>query len=242
MHIILVKALMSTNPNILYIETGSDICSVALSSGNSLVALKESGNDREHAKNLSTFIDELLKNNKLQYSDLDAVAVSKGPGSYTGLRIGVATAKGICFGINIPLIAIDSLLSLIHVYLQSHKVESEMVYCPMIDARRMEVYTALFDHNTNRLTNTQALIIDENSFNEVLAKNKVCFFGNGAEKCRAIISHPNAIFANNVQVSAKGMICEALQAFENKNFENTAYFEPFYLKDFVITQSKKKIL
>lgn len=229
-------------PLILHIETGCNICSVALSSGNSLLALKESGNERAHAQQLSVFIDELIKSNRLQYSDLSAVCVSKGPGSYTGLRIGVATAKGICFGLDIPLIAVDSLLSLTYVYMQQHGNGQSTLYCPMIDARRMEVYTALFDNNIKRVSDTQAMVIDENSFSAELQNNKIIFFGDGADKCRDIIKHPNAVFVPDIMPSAKGMLTEAAKAYTNKQFEDTAYFEPFYLKDFVVTQSKKKVL
>ncbi|MDR1056758.1 MAG: tRNA (adenosine(37)-N6)-threonylcarbamoyltransferase complex dimerization subunit type 1 TsaB [Prevotellaceae bacterium] len=232
----------SVSPLILYIETGSDICSVILSSGNSLLAIKESDNSRAHAQLLSVFIDEIIKENKLNYSDLNAIAVSKGPGSYTGLRIGVATAKGICFGLAIPLIAIDSLLSLTRIYLQKYAGETDVIYCPMIDARRMEVYTALFDKNTRRIGDTRALIVDENSFAGVLENNKMVFFGDGAEKCKDVIKHPNAVFADAIRLSAMGMVDEATQLYQNKQFEDVAYFEPFYLKDFVVTQSEKKVL
>lgn len=231
-----------TSPLILHIETGTSICSVALSSGGTLLGLKENNNGKAHAQQLSLFIDELITENNLKYNNLNAVVVSKGPGSYTGLRIGVATAKGICFGLNIPLIAIDSLLSLTHVYVQQFGKTHDMLYCPMIDARRMEVYTALFDSDAKRITETEALIVDENSFGDVLDKNKIVFFGDGAEKCQQVIQHPNAIFATNTQASATGMIFEAIKAFENNLFEDTAYFEPLYLKDFVATTPKNKVL
>ncbi|MDR0725914.1 MAG: tRNA (adenosine(37)-N6)-threonylcarbamoyltransferase complex dimerization subunit type 1 TsaB, partial [Prevotellaceae bacterium] len=190
---------------ILGIETGGDNCSVALSKGDEIVAIKESGG-REHSKYLSVFIDDIFKDSGLSYRDIDAVAVSKGPGSYTGLRIGIATAKGICYGADKPLIAIDSLLSLTSVCRSvSLPVSSQFIYCPMIDARRLEVYTALFDMSLRQLSDTEAMIITENSFAEILSTQKICFFGSGATKCKDIIKSPNAIFVE-VENSAAGLV------------------------------------
>jgi tRNA threonylcarbamoyladenosine biosynthesis protein TsaB len=222
---------------ILCIETGGDNCSVALSQGKEIVALKEYP-EREHAKYLSVFIDELMKSTGLEYAELDAVAVGKGPGSYTGLRIGVATAKGICYGVSKPLIAVDSLLALAAT---GKRTDSEAIYCPMIDARRMEVYTALFDASLQRLSETKAMTVSESSFDEILEKQTVCFFGSGAAKCRSIITRPNAVFID-VTASATGLAAPANEAFLNRHFENVAYFEPLYLKDFVATTSKKNLL
>jgi tRNA threonylcarbamoyladenosine biosynthesis protein TsaB len=233
---------------ILCIETGGDNCSVALSKGYEMIALKECA-DREHAKHLSVFIDDIIRDAGLAYSDIDAVAVGKGPGSYTGLRIGVATAKGICYGINKPLIAVNSLLSLASVFHDTEitgneagasfsQTDSATVICPMIDARRLEVYTALFDSSLHQLSDTEAMIISENSFSEILDRQSVYFFGSGAAKCREIITSPNAVFVD-VESSASGLVRPANEAFDNKQFEDTAYFEPFYLKDFVVTTKKK---
>jgi tRNA threonylcarbamoyladenosine biosynthesis protein TsaB len=222
---------------ILGIETGGDNCSVALSKGGEIVAIRESGG-REHSKYLSVFIDGIFKDSGLSYGDIDALAVSKGPGSYTGLRIGVATAKGICYGAGKPLIAINSLLSLTSVCRNVlSPVTAPFIYCPMIDARRQEVYTALFDMSLRQLSDTEAMIISENSFAEILSTQKICFFGSGAAKCKDRIKSPNAIFAE-VENSASGLVRPAIEAFKNKLFEDTAYFEPFYLKNFVATISR----
>jgi tRNA threonylcarbamoyladenosine biosynthesis protein TsaB len=219
---------------ILGIETGGDNCSAVLSKGREIIALKEKAG-REHSRYLSVFIDDIIKDSGLLYGDIDAVAVSKGPGSYTGLRIGVGTAKGICYGTGKPLIAINSLLSLVSVCRNIFTPDSpQLIYCPMIDARRLEVYTALFDMSLHQLSDTEAMIISENSFAEILSVQKICFFGSGAEKCREIIKNPNAIFVD-VENSASGLVYPAVEAYNNKQFENIAYFEPFYLKDFVAT-------
>jgi tRNA threonylcarbamoyladenosine biosynthesis protein TsaB len=223
---------------ILGIETGGDNCSVALSQGNEIVTLKESGG-REHSRYLSVFIDDIIKDSGFSYGDIDAVAVGRGPGSYTGLRIGVATAKGICYGTDKPLIAINSLLSLTSV---CHNVfvpdSSQFLYCPLIDARRLEVYTALFDSSLRQLSDTEAMIISEDSFAEILSTKKICFFGSGMKKCKEIITNPNAIFVE-VENSASGLVRPAVEAFNSKRFEDTAYFEPFYLKNFVATAKKR---
>ncbi|MDR2653459.1 MAG: tRNA (adenosine(37)-N6)-threonylcarbamoyltransferase complex dimerization subunit type 1 TsaB [Prevotellaceae bacterium] len=227
-------------PKILSIESGTSLCSVALSQGKQIVALRESNGEIAHAAKLSVFIDELLNQQNLDVSDLDAIAISEGPGSYTGMRIGVSTAKGLCFGANKPLIAIGSLLSLTKLAVEKIKPSSEMFLCPMIDARRMEVYTALFDSDAKMINQVSAQIVDENTFTELLRTNKIIFFGDGAEKCKSVINSSNAIFAD-VQASAKGMIDIAVEKFTNADFVDIAYFEPFYLKDFVVTTTKKKI-
>lgn len=220
---------------ILSIETGGDNCSVALSKGVEIVAIKECGG-REHSKYLSVFIDEVVNGSDLSYGNIDAVAVSKGPGSYTGLRIGVATAKGICYGTGKPLIAINSLLSLTSICCGTlSSVSSELLFCPMIDARRLEVYTALFDSSLRQLSDTEALIVSENSFAELLSSKKICFFGSGAAKCKEIIKSPNAVFVE-IENSASGLVCPAVEAFNYNRFEDSAYFEPFYLKDFVVNR------
>ncbi len=224
-------------PLILNIETGTEVCSVALAKDKQLLALVESSDGMEHGRLLSPFIEKVLNEQKITPNELDAIAVSEGPGSYTGLRIGVATAKGICYGANKPLIAINSLQSLAMIAAeQNQKVD---LLCPMIDARRMEVYTALFDLNGSFANDVSAQIIDESSYAELLKEKRVAFFGNGAEKCKPLIQSPNAVFID-IKHSAKGMISLAADKFAKKNFVDTAYFEPFYLKDFVVTTSKKK--
>lgn len=224
------------NPFILNIETSGDTCSVVLSKGNEIIGIKENTH-REHSKYLSVFIDELINEAGISYNNIDAVAVSKGPGSYTGLRIGVATAKGICYGLGKPLIAVNSLLSLASV---CKRDDVDALYCPLIDARRLEVYTAMFDSSLVQMSETEAVIISEDSFADILENKKIYFFGSGAEKCKAIITHPNAVFIQ-VNSSATGLVALANEAYENKRFEDTAYFEPFYLKDFVVTTKKKKL-
>jgi tRNA threonylcarbamoyladenosine biosynthesis protein TsaB len=228
-------------PNILNIETGTAVCSVALSQGERLVALQESGGEIAHSAKLSVFINELLEQENLRVADLDAIAVSEGPGSYTGLRIGVSTAKGLCFGADKPLIAVCSLLSLTKLAIKKMQPSAKTLLCPMIDARRMEVYTALFNSNAEMLDSVSAQIIDEDTYSELLKNNTIIFFGDGAEKCKSIIHSHNAIFAD-IQASAKGMITVAAEKFKNSDFVDIAYFEPFYLKNFIATTSKKKVL
>lgn len=225
-------------PLILNIETGTEVCSVTLVKDKQLLALAESDNGMEHGRLLSPFIERILGEQQLTVSQLDAIAVSEGPGSYTGLRIGVATAKGLCFGANKPLIAINSLQSLAMLAIKQNPDVD--ILCPMIDARRMEVYTALFDTSGNLLSEVSAKIVDEHSYAELLANKRIAFFGNGAEKCKQLIQSVNAVFLD-VKHSAKGMIAIADDKYTKKDFADTAYFEPFYLKDFVVTTSKKRL-
>lgn len=225
-------------PLILNIETGTEVCSVALAKNGELLSLVENNEGMEHGRLLSPFIEKILMEQNITTNDLDAVAVSEGPGSYTGLRIGVATAKGICYGADKPLIAINSLQSLTMLAVE-HKLDVDLL-CPMIDARRMEVYTALFDINGNFTSEVIAEIIDENSYSDLLKDKKIAFFGNGAEKCRTFIKSPNALFVD-IKHSAKGMIALSNDKFKRNDFVDTAYFEPFYLKDFVVTTSKKRL-
>jgi tRNA threonylcarbamoyladenosine biosynthesis protein TsaB len=227
-------------PKILSIETGTSVCSVVLSQGKQVVALRESLGEPAHAAKLSVFINEILTQQNINVADLDAIAVSEGPGSYTGMRIGVSTAKGLCFGAEKPLIAVGSLLSLAKLVIENAKPAAETFLCPMIDARRMEVYTALFTSNAEMINQVSAQIIDENTYSELLKTHKIIFFGDGAEKCKQVINSPNAMFAD-IQASAKGMIDVATEKFKNSDFVDIAYFEPFYLKDFVATTAKKKI-
>ena len=227
---------------ILSIETATPVCSVALSKDHDLIALKESIKKNSHSEVVTVFIEELIKENKLFFTDLDAVAVSKGPGSYTGLRIGVSTAKGMCYALDIPLLSLNTLQSLAFgaakKYCQDN--ESPVLFCPMIDARRMEVYCALYDENNQEIRKTKAEIIQANSFQTYLDANRVIFFGDGAAKCKDIIKHHHAVFLENVSPSALSMIKIAFDKFLNQEFEDVAYFEPFYLKDFIAGVPKVK--
>lgn len=222
---------------ILCIETATDICSAALCDAERVRQVAEAPPGRSHASSLTLLIGQLLEENGLRVSDLDAIAVSKGPGSYTGLRIGVSSAKGLAYAAGIPLIGINTLAAMCSGYISSHNGEltSSALLCPMIDARRMEVYNALFRHDGTMLRETTADIIDENSFSEVLADNRVVFFGNGSEKCSETIKHPNALFVKGFRLSALYLHVPAVNALRNKNFEDVAYFEPYYLKEFIAT-------
>ncbi|UKT65129.1 tRNA (adenosine(37)-N6)-threonylcarbamoyltransferase complex dimerization subunit type 1 TsaB [Pedobacter mucosus] len=226
---------------ILQIETATQVCSVALSIDGKTISFKEELGQNLHASNLTLFIDEVIKSNHLNYKDLDAIAISKGPGSYTGLRIGVSTAKGLCYALEIPLIAIETLEMMAAGFLIENP-DFQGLICPMIDARRMEVYTALFDANLNIIQPTSAKIIDENSFSEILKFNLAAFIGDGAAKCAEILNNKNSIFDNANYNSTKYMSVLSNAAFVNKKFEDVAYFEPFYLKDFVVTQPKNKTI
>lgn len=233
---------------ILSIETGTDICSVALSEDSEIKALRESSQGRDHAKNLGVFISEILKEYSLETEDLSAVAVGMGPGSYTGLRIGVSLAKGICYAENIPLIGISSLYSLAAAALEDYNAGitpiediEKATLCPMIDARRMEVYAALYNANLEEIEHVAAHIIDQTSFLKYRQdNNRLIIFGNGADKCCDILSE--GVEYMNITPSARGLIKEAHRKFDEKIFEDVAYFEPFYLKDFVAKISTKNIL
>lgn len=231
---------------ILCIETGTDICSVAIARDGELLSLRESDQGRDHAKNLAVFVDELLRETNISAGDIDAVAVGMGPGSYTGLRIGVSFAKGLCYGLNIPLLAVGSLDALAQVAIEDYEagiinVEgwSDAVLCPMVDARRMEVYAQLFDAQCNPLSEVGAEVVTEDSFAEWRSRRQVVIFGNGASKCREVLADATYI---NVVPSARGLVRLAHQRFEEGKTEDIAYFEPFYLKDFVVIPSKKKLL
>ena len=230
------------HPLILHIETSTELCSVALSRGNSCLSVNENCEGRNHATMLTPFIDDLFIKNDVSIHQLNAVAVSSGPGSYTGLRIGLSTAKGLCYGSNIPLIAISTLQAMSLGFVRQRDVPASVLLCPMIDARRMEVYTALYDKDGEQVMNISAEIITEKTFLSWLDAHQIFFFGNGAAKCRAIITHPNAVFDDDFAHSARYMIQPALQAYNDKKFEDTAYFEPYYLKDFIAGPKKKVII
>ena len=231
---------------ILCIETGTDICSVGIARDGELISLRESDEGRDHARQVGVFVDELLDEMGLQPEELEAVAVGKGPGSYTGLRIGVSFAKGLCYGIQKPLIAIGSLNALTEVAREDYEagildVEGwdDAVLCPMVDARRMEVYTQRFDAEGKALSEVSAEIIDGESFAaERVSERPFVIFGNGAKKCEEVLSGAQWVA---VAPSARGLVRLAEEAFEAGRFEDIAYFEPFYLKDFVVTTSKKRL-
>jgi tRNA threonylcarbamoyladenosine biosynthesis protein TsaB len=224
---------------ILQIETATPVCSVALSINGKTIALKEEAAQNIHAASLTLFIEKVMKSANLKFTDLDAVAVSKGPGSYTGLRIGVSTAKGLCFALDKPLIAINTLQMMANGYMLQNP-NYEGLICAMIDARRMEVFTAIYNSNLQEVEATNAKIVSETSFNSMLEGNDITFIGDGAEKCKLVLNHQNAHFSSLNFNSATNMSALALQAYNNQNFEDVAYFEPFYLKDFVFTTPKNK--
>jgi len=238
---IIIKIVLNdnNNPLILHIETSTELCSVALSRGVDCLDIRENSEGRNHAALLTVFVDDLLAVNNVHASRLDAIAVSAGPGSYTGLRIGLSAAKGLCYGGNIPLIAVSTLQSMSLGFALQNDIPNSALLCPMIDARRMEVYTALYDKDGRQIEDVSAEIITEQSFASWLDSRRIYFFGNGAEKCRSTITHQNAVFVDNYAHSAQYMIKSALQAFNEKKFEDIAYFEPFYLKDFIAGPKKK---
>ena len=245
---------------ILCLETSTAVCSVALVENGNVVALRESLDGQNHAEKITLFIDEVMKEAGIAYKDLDAVATSMGPGSYTGLRIGVSTAKGLCYAMEKPLIAIDTLAAMAYGFednkttrQQDNKTTSwsqlpiansqqpTAILCPMIDARRMEVYTAFFNEKLERTSETEALVIDENSFMELKQNNHLYLFGDGADKLAALFQNDeNITVVEKFHCSAAYMSKLADEAFKNKQFVDTAYFEPFYLKNFVPGMPKVK--
>ncbi|MBR2399848.1 MAG: tRNA (adenosine(37)-N6)-threonylcarbamoyltransferase complex dimerization subunit type 1 TsaB [Alistipes sp.] len=231
---------------ILCIETGTDICSVGLSRDGELVSLRESDEGRDHAKRVGVFVDELLRETGIAPDELDAIAVGMGPGSYTGLRIGVSFAKGMCYGLQIPLVAVGSLDALAEVAIEDNEAGildvkdwNDAVLCPMVDARRMEVYTRLFNATGEPLSEVSAEIVTEQSFAEWRKGRQLVIFGNGAAKCREIL--PDATYVN-ITPSARGLARLAERRLQEGKTEDIAYFEPFYLKDFIVIPSKKKLL
>lgn len=232
---------------ILIIETSTEVCSVSLIQDGKLLDITESGEGQNHARLVTVFAEDLLERNKIKAGDLSAVAVSKGPGSYTGLRIGASAAKGICYAAKIPLIAVGTLEAMAkHVALNKSKFgipeNNKSLFSPMIDARRMEVYSMLLDEYGSVLKPISAEIIDESFLSHELSQYTVVFFGNGSAKCRNILKSFNALFLPNIHASARYMTELVWEAYNKNHFEDVAYFEPFYLKDFVATVSKKNIL
>jgi len=219
---------------ILNIETSTKNCSVSLAENGKVIAIKEiNDGNYSHAEKLHVFIKEVLEDVSVEMNQLKAIAISKGPGSFTGLRIGVSAAKGLCFALDIPLISVATLQSLA---LQVQVDEGLII--PMLDARRMEVYSAVFDAKNIQVRDVAAQILNENSFQEYLEKGKVYFIGDGVLKTKDLLQHSNAIFIDDKLPSSNEMAVVSFKKFQNNNFESTAYFEPFYLKDFVTGKKK----
>lgn len=235
---------------IILIETSTDLCSTAIVEDGNVVCKKESGNDRSHASLTAVFIDEMLKERGCTAKECNAVCVSEGPGSYTGLRVGVSTAKGLCFGADLPLLSVSTLEILVSQAIETGERTDFIV--PMIDARRMEVFATVYSGEGKLIGNrthseglpqtdkASAIIVGPESFSELLEKGKVLFIGDGAGKCAGVINHPNARFIQT-NPKAEYMAALATRELKEKRFKDVAYLEPFYLKDFVITASRKKM-
>ena len=224
---------------ILHIETSTEVCSVAVSQDGACIYSEEDFKGPSHATVLGVYVDEALSFIESHAIPLDAVAVSCGPGSYTGLRIGVSMAKGVCYGRGVPLIGLPTPEVMCVPVLLREELPEDALLCPMIDARRMEVYATIYDRALRAVRPTSADVIDENSYADLLAARPVYFFGNGADKCRAKLTHPNAHFIENIHPLAKWMFPLAEKAVATGDFKDVAYFEPFYLKEFVASKPKK---
>jgi len=228
--------------NILNIETSEKICSVAMSTDGVIVSHRSSDEERMHGSVLTVFIEEIMRESGIDISHLHAVAVGKGPGSYTGLRIGVSVAKGICYAASIPLIAVDTLTIMTKGFLKAEAIDSKDLLCAMLDARRLEVYCAYFDTLLNLQGEIKAEIWHADSAKELLDFGKVHFFGSGAEKLEGMLIHSNSKVYKGYYSNAIDLGLLSFQSYQQSCFENVAYFEPFYLKDFVITTKKKDLL
>lgn len=224
---------------ILNIETATDVCSVCISKGEEVLIVKEAEQEYAHSSFLTVLIEQCCAETAIPLSQIDAIALSKGPGSYTSLRVGASTAKGICYALDKPLIAIDTLESIAFATIENNKKDA--LYIPMIDARRMEVYMAVFDNKRNLIEETQAKIIDENSFQEMFEKGTtIVFSGNGAPKCKEVIQHPNAIFSPEI-CNATNLVSLSFEAYQKKDFCDVAYFSPSYFKAPNITIPRKTL-
>jgi tRNA threonylcarbamoyladenosine biosynthesis protein TsaB len=229
---------------ILNIETSTRVCSVSLARNGKLLSLKESRDEKSHSTLLTLFIKDVLSSGQHDISELDAVAVSRGPGSYTGLRIGVSIAKGITYGTGCKLLGIDTLMAMtsgVANKMIPREHSGNILLCPMIDARRMEVYMAIYNPDVSPFKDISAEIIHPGSFADILSEYQIWFFGNGAGKCRNVINHPNARFLDGIEPSAKSMIDVSERAYREQIFEDIAYFEPYYLKDFIATIPRKNL-
>ena len=224
---------------ILHIETSTNVCSVAVSEDGKVIFDKADRTGNNHAEALGSFVDEAMSFADSHAIPLDAVAVSSGPGSYTGLRIGVSMAKGVCYALNLPLLSVPTLeLMCVPVLLRNEEIEDEALLCPMIDARRMEVYAALYDRALKPVRGIQADVVDTDTYRQWLEDRPVYFFGNGAAKCMDTINHPNAHLIEGIEPVAKWMMPLAERKMLNDIHEDVAYFVPYYLKDFVAKQPK----
>jgi len=229
------------NQLILLLETATTTCSVALAQNGNILALKEVNERNIHASHITLFIEEVMFAADKKYSDLQAIAISKGPGSYTGLRIGVSTAKGLCYALDIPLIGIDTIEAMASGFTESINIPDSSLLIPMLDARRMEVYTGIYQKDLSIVESVSAKIVDKDSFNQYNDQS-LFLFGDGADKFRSLFAdHPHINFSD-FATSARHLNVLALKKFRDSDFENLAYFEPFYLKDFLLTTSKKELL
>jgi len=225
---------------IIFIETSTALCSTALSDGEKIISYKESSIPRAQASLTAPFVSEMLLEAGWAVKDCDAVCVASGPGSYTGLRVGVSTAKGLCFGADLPLIAVSTSETLVFQAIAKGLPETCRHIVPMIDARRMEVYSGIYSAQGTEIKAVTPVVVDENSYSDILDQGPAAFIGDGALKCKDVIGNENALYYQECP-RADSMLIPALKAFKEKRFENTAYFEPFYLKQFVATESKKKL-
>lgn len=223
---------------ILSLETSAKVCSVAIHHQGNLVVTKEIHIEQSHASKLAVLIDEVLREANINSSQLSAVAVSAGPGSYTGLRIGTSTAKGLCFALNIPLLSVESLTLLAHQMNANNPAKAYL--CPMIDARRMEVYCEIFDASLSRVSPIEAKVIDETSFADLLTDNEIIFFGDGSDKCKEQITHPHAKFVSGIYPAASSMGEIVYKKLLARQVEDLINFEPHYLKEFMIKKSAAK--
>jgi len=228
---------------ILCLETSTEVCSVSIVDNGKVVDFREDITGQNHSRLLTVFVDELLKANHLVATDFDAVAVSEGPGSYTGLRIGVSAAKGICYGAEIPLIGLSPLETMASEVIHNAEkyglqVQSNDLFIPMIDARRMEVYTAVYNAQGKEVSQVEAKIIEGNSFDELISGSRLIVFGNGADKCKQVLQSPKIYFVDGVFTSSRNMATLSQTKFSSNDFVDVAYFEPFYLKEFIATVPK----
>ena len=226
---------------ILNIETATKVCSFSISVDGKVVFNCSETNNPSHASLVGIYSEKALRYARENQLKIDAVSVSAGPGSYTGLRIGISTAKGLCYGLNVPLLAVPT-LKIIALSAINQSQEKDAYYCPMIDARRMEVYSAFYDFNLNEKREIQADIIDENSYKDYLVSRKIIFAGDGSGKCKDIIQNENAVFLENIHPLAETMAAISEKAYQENQFEDIAYYEPFYLKEFQATIPKNKVI
>lgn len=222
----------------LCIDTTSEFCSVSLFQDNNLIEFQNSIIERSHSKLLILIIDDILKKSKTKINEIDAFSISKGPGSYTGLRIGLSSVKGFCFGLNKPLISINTLKVLCKSAL-NHIKDKSSILCPMVDARRMEVYTKIYDYNLNSLSDDKSLVLDENSF-DLYKDKEIYFFGNGSDKFEKIVKRKNFIFINDIMPDSRFMGDITFEKYNSNEFEDLSTFEPNYIKDFYLIKKKGK--